>query len=247
MTEPRALKGRLTILVAACFLVVGTSEAQIQKSAAPKSTATYEDLEVRLPIPRGWKVASASKVTQQSPNVSGVLVLEKGAYRLKLGYHQGHASGIIGGRFIEAFEFGWPGLDDIANCAMYLGGFPEPANRNLIFINLILDIGDPKVQENCGIPHSLGYRLEKNGTTRFGGERRWFGGYFTTAEGGYFFGSNDENCDFKAYTLTPKATVPNQFPEAETPIPENNPDLARTIQEAIDIVNSIHYKRCAPF
>ena len=39
---------------------------------------------------------------------------------------------------------------------------------------------------------------------------------------------------------TSAARTPDQLPAAE------DPHLEQVIQEAIDIVNSIHYKRCAP-
>ena len=78
------------------------------------------------------------------------------------------------------------------------------------------------------------------------GDRRWFGGYFRTKYGGYFFGG-DDGCGLKAYSLTSQATTVDRLPIADIPNQKNNPALEKTIQEAIDIVNSIHYKRCLPF
>jgi len=72
------------------------------------------------------------------------------------------------------------------------------------------------------------------------GDQRWYAGSFSTAEGGWFFPSEGTGCGQKAYTLTSKAKTPE-----ELPLPDHF-DLRKTITEAIDIVNSIHYKRCPP-
>jgi len=72
------------------------------------------------------------------------------------------------------------------------------------------------------------------------GERRWFGGYFTTEDGGWFFESEGDACGEKAYTLTFEADSPDMLPVM------GDSQLRRIIHEAIDIVDSIHYKRCPP-
>lgn len=173
-------------------------------------------------------------------------MLERSGYRLSLGYDTGHASGIEGGRFIEAFSMGWSGLEDAWTCSGYLREFPQPASRQLIFINLILDTGDARVRENCAIPKELGVWTEKGGAKEYKGTSRWFGGYFRAAEGGYFFDSKGADCGLKAYTLTSDAAAPAQFPIADSPMFQTNPALENVIREAIDIVNSIQYKRCPP-
>ena len=210
---------------------------------AQKSVKTYEDSEIRVAIPAGWSISSSPKDKAHE----GTLLIEKAGYTLSLGYHTGHASGIVDGRFIEAFAMNWPGIDDGWNCSLYLKEYSQPASRNLVFVNLIIDSGDTKVRDNCAIPKNLGYWTMKDGAKQYEGEFRWFGGYFMEAYGGYFFGPDGEGCAEKAYTLTSKATSPDRFPTAENPLPENNPALEKVIQEAIDIVNSIHYKRCSPF
>jgi hypothetical protein len=177
----------------------------------------------------------------------GKLTLETNGYILGIAYHTDHASGIEGGRFIEIFSISWPGIDDGWNCSLYLQEYPQPASRHLIFINLIVDSGDENVRENCAIPGSLGAWTGNNERKEYQGERRWFGGYFRTSAGGYFFGSNGEGCGLKAYTLTSQASTPDQLPDAGNPILGNVPSLETTISEAIDIVDSIHYKRCSPF
>jgi hypothetical protein len=177
----------------------------------------------------------------------GMLLLEKSGYRLSLGYHLGHASGIVGGRFIEAFAMNWPGLDDAWNCSLYLKEYAQPASRNLVFVNLIIDSGNDKVRENCGIQKNLGYWTAIDGAKQYQGELRWFGGYFREAYGGYFFGPDGDGCAEKAYTLTSLAGSPGRLPTAENPLRESDPALEKVINEAIDIVNSIHYKQCAPF
>ena len=208
----------------------------------------YEDREIQLRIPTGWRILPSETSRRDARDTAGRLSLEKNGYKLSLGYHVGHTSGIIGGRFIEAFDLDWPGLDDAWTCSGYLTEDPQPASRNLMFVNVIVDTGDPKVRENCGIPKNLGVWTKTQGVKekQYVGEKRWFGGYFRSTEGGYFFGGNDDGCQFKAYTLTSEARVPDELPDAGNPLLQV-PELQSIVQEAIDIVNSIHYKRCAPF
>jgi hypothetical protein len=170
----------------------------------------------------------------------GKIVLEKGGYVLGIAYHTDHASGIEGGRFIEIFNIPWPDIDDVWTCSLYLRGSVYPASRILTFTNLVIDSGEDEVRGNCGIRQDLGSWKVKDGSRVFEGERRWFGGYFTTANGGWFFDSQGSGCGLKAYTLTYRANLPNQLP---TP---DDPQLNLVTEEAIDLVNSIHYKRCPP-
>lgn len=220
-----------------------TSAAAKQPGPA-KSLKAYEDSEIKVRIPTGWSILLSPKDKAHE----GTLLLEKPGYTLSLAYHTGHASGIVGGRFIEIFNIAWPGLDDAWTCSGYLREEPWPASRHLIFVNVIVETGDPKVRENCGIHEELGSWSEKDRQKEYDyGDRRWFGGYFRTEHGGYFVGGDENGCGMKAYTLTSQAATPDQLPIAEIPNQNNNPALEKIIQEAIDIVNSIQYKRCRPF
>jgi hypothetical protein len=238
------------IAIAGCSVLAGRTVAQVQPQIRPtvqKSPNTYEDREIQVKIPAGWRTLPSPQTSRRDAvDAPGRLSLEKNGYKLSLGYHVGHASGIIGGRFIEAFDLNWPGLDDPWTCSAYLTEYPQPASRKLIFINLVVDTGDPRVRENCAIRKNLGTWTEKEGVKQYLGEKRWFGGYFRPTEGGYFFGGNNDDCQFKAYTLTSEAKAPDELPDAGNPVLQV-PDLQGIIQEAIDIVNSIHYKRCPPF
>jgi len=211
---------------------------------AEKSRKTYEDSEIKVAIPGGWSILSSPKDKAHE----GRLLLEKSGYTLSLAYHTGQASGIVGGRFIEIFAIPWPGVDDQWTCSGYLREDPWPANRHLIFVNVIVETGDARVRENCGIQKELGSWITKDGQKEYDlGDRRWFGGYFRAECGGYFFGGGNDGCGQKAYTLTSQATRPERLPIADIPNQNNNPGLEKIIQEAIDIVNSIHYTRCKPF
>lgn len=236
--------------VVVCCVLTGLTVAQTRPEKEPgtrQSPSIYEDREIKVKIPTGWRILPSPQTSRRdAADTPGRLSLEKNGYKLSLGYHVGHASGIIGGRFVEAFDLNWPGLDDAWTCSAQLQEDPQPASRNLIFINLILDSGDPRVRENCAIARNLGKWTEKDGHRDYVAEKRWVGGYFRPAEGGYFFGGNNDDCQFKAYTLTPGATVPDELPDAGNPLMQV-PALQSIIQEAIDIVNSIHYKRCSPF
>ncbi len=110
----------------------------------------------------------------------------------------------------------------------------------MTFDNVIVDSSDARVREHCGIQKDLGFWRKVEGSREFVGSRRWFGGSFSTADRGVFFESKGTGCGLKAYTLTFQAKTPDQLPL------ERDPGSKKMIQEAIDIVNSIHYKRCAP-
>lgn len=257
----------MRLLIVRCFAAVAilvggvcglalSADAQASASGAKqgnrsrgahKAPATYEDREIKVVIPAGWSVVKGSGGNSIGEG-PGVLVLEKKGYTLSLAYHTGQASGIVGGRFIEIFDIPWPGIDDAWTCSGYLQQITWPAGRNLMFVNVIVDTGDPRVRENCAMPKLPETWVEKDGQKQFDfGERRWFGGYFTAEEGGYFFGGDGDGCGEKAYTLTSRETTPGRLPIADIPSQGNNPELEKTIQESIDIVNSIRYKRCAPF
>lgn len=213
-----------------------TKPTQAQRGhVSHTSPKIYEDDEVKVPIPAGWSISTKH-------HYQGSLLLEKDGYTLSLGYHSGHASGIIGGRFNELFGIPWFHRDETeqaGNCGLFLEQVPQAASRRLMFVNLIFDTLNPKVQDNCGIPNPLKSRTHVRGYP-VQTYRRWFAGYFTTVVGRWFFQSNGVGCGVKAYTLTSSAKTP-----AELPLPED-PTLKKIINEAIDIVYSIHYKRCAP-
>jgi hypothetical protein len=256
------LRKKVLYLVLASLLTVATSvnaPAQASPTAlgnpiVPKKSSVYEDREIRVTIPPGWRTLSDAETKKSAGSLGnsvsqakGKLILAKNGYVLGIAYNTDHASGIEGGRFIEIFDIPWPGLDDAWNCSMYLRQDPWPASRHLIFANLIVDTGDPKVQENCNIQKELGSWSEKDGQKQYDGDRRWFGGYFTTEYGGYFFGGNDDGCGLKGYTLTSQARTPEKLPINDILSQNTSSPLRKIIQEAIDIVNSIQYKRCKPF
>jgi hypothetical protein len=201
----------------------------------------YEDAGVTILIPQGWrtlKVGSpddplsahppAVPQTFIPPPGRGLLLSSKG-FTLTLAFNTGHASPIKGGRFPEIFRIPW--LEDVSDswaCGGYLREHPQPVSRTLLFVNMIVESLDSEAREKCEFPKDVPL------------EPHWFGGYFTTARGGYFFESDGPECMEKAYTLTSAAKTPLKLPHAD------DPTLQRIIGEAIDIVASIHYKRCPP-
>jgi hypothetical protein len=263
MPECRLVKTSL-FSVAAILLLITAAKAQTKpasegspspiRAGKQKIPKVYEDSEIRVTIPAGWRIMSDSEVKnpEQTPGLGnsagGPLTLEKEGFILALAYHTGQASGVIGGRFIEAFSIPWLDTDAAWTCSGSLLKDPWPVSRRLIFMNLILDSGDEHVRELCGLEKDLGSWVEKNGKKEYDyGERRWLGGYFTGAQGGFFFAGGDDKCGEKAYTLTSEAKVPEALPIAGDPSQNSNPLFEKMIQEAIDIVNSIHYKKCKPF
>jgi hypothetical protein len=211
-----------------------STKSQIAKPGNTHTPPTppkfYEDDEIKVQIPEGWIISSAE----------GKISLAKNGYTLGLAYHTGHASGGDSGRFIEMLTIPWLQIDDAWTCSLYLGQRPQPASRALMLINLTFNTDDTKVRTNCGIPKDLGYWTDDGNQKTLVGDRRWFAAYFTTASGGWFFLSDGSGCVDKAYTLTSKATTPEELPDP------NDPNLKKIIAEAIDIVDSIHYKRCPP-
>jgi hypothetical protein len=212
-----------------------------KKAPAKEPTRVYEDEEVRILILAGWKVLKAGSpddpLAAHPPAVSQTLIPSPGrglllssmGYTLTLAYNTGHASPIKGGRFPEVFSIPWlEGVSDPWAFGDSLRKIHRRTGNEMRFINLILDNPSSQVRGFCGLPEDS---VSAN---------RWFAGYFTTANGGWFFQSEGAGCPEKAYTLTSSAKIPAELPDADDPI------LKRVISEAIDIVASIHYKRCPP-
>ena len=159
-----AIAPRIVIPASAQTQSVESNHSGVPAAAARKSPRIYEDGEIKVEIPEAWSIVSnpnSSNPGKKHPE--GTLLLVKRGYTLSLAYHTGHASGIDGGRFIEIFNIPWPGVDDGWTCGGYLREDPWPASRQLIFVNLIVESGDPKVRENCGIQRELGSWSEKDG------------------------------------------------------------------------------------
>jgi hypothetical protein len=206
----------------------------------------YEDDEINLRIPEDWAVITIPDQTKHG--MAGAfgflagsfvfakrsLLLEKDGYILALAYNTGHAS--CCGRFEEVFKIPWIPKEDLAECSFQLSSSPLPASRTLLFYNLVIDTGLPEARQSCGIQKDLVYRTDG----KIAGERRWLGGLFTTAYEAWFFPSAGDGCGLKAYALVSQAATPEQMPN------EGDPKLKTIIQQAIDLVDSIHYKRCPP-
>lgn len=237
-----------TITIGLVFVAASAQKAPhvANKQISPN---VYEDNDVRILIPAGWSRASGPQPSLHASDVvgaglsdiapiqlPGTLLLQKDGYTLGIGYKTDHASGIVGGRIIEIFEIPW----DIPNgdnwgCLGILTRVPQPASRSLLFENLIVNTEDEKIRGTCGISKDLGNYL-----TDRAAEQRWYGGYFTT-DGGYFFDEDhkEKNCGSKAFSLTTTAKTPEQLPLA------NDKHLEQIVQEAMNIVDSVQYKRCA--
>ena len=212
------------------------------------SPQVYEDDEVRIKIPQGWRLATVShpairpykvdgKVVAGSSvtQANGKILLQKEGYTLALAYDTSHAGP---GRFIEAFQIPWLDVMQAWSCSNFFTHIPQPANETLLFMNLVLRTGGTQLNKACGIKKGFGESVTAGSQSYFGSDR-WFAGYFTSDDG-YFFGSKGASCGVKSYTLTTSATVPEQLP------PPDDTRLQEMISEAITIVNSIDYKRCAP-
>jgi hypothetical protein len=263
----RISRRRLAALAVACVVTCGFLTKAYSQTPSAKSKPTqehrlpaktmsptvYEDDEVKIPIPAGWvrstrahpavgpykihgQIAAGSAVLQ----AKGRLLLEKNGYILALAYHTEHASGIRGGRFIEMLRIPWLDPDQAWTCSLHFRTIPQPASRTLMFMNLTFESGFSRVRESCGFEKNLGYWTNVGGRKRYVGERRWFAGYFTTSDRGWFFQSDGVDCGEKAYTLSSEAETPDELPVV------GNRILVEIIEEAIDIVDSIQYKRCAP-
>ncbi len=232
---------RVSALLIPLAFATAAAQAQTAKRAPSASPGTnvFEDDEVRVPIPAGWKrTLQLSPSTRQYPS-QGTLLLEKDGYTLTLAYVTGQASGIIGGRIIEEFGIPWstePKGDQWA-CAGSFAHVPQAADRTLIFENLIVDTTLANTREACAVRDLTDPSLNSS-QERYTGGQRWFGGYFTP-DGGYFFGDwpGDSTIYSRSYSLTTSAQTVDKLPSPD------NPHLAEIIQQAIDIVDSIQYKK----
>jgi len=223
------------------------SRRSSESGARARGASVYEDSELKLTIPAGWERVTVPALADDPvflrmparrwvhlPPTGTGLVLANGRYTLVLKFESGHASGVEGGRFIEAFNIPW--IEDSSNvwsCSGRLWKRPQPVNRELIFLNYWLMAGTPEDRRVCGIP-------EEPDERRGMADRPWLAGYFTTAELSWFFHSEGAGCPMRTYTLTSDARTPQELPDAL------DPTLQKTITEAIHIVNSIQYKRCPP-
>jgi hypothetical protein len=207
--------------------------AREQKRLVGKASNVFEDDEIKIVIPSGWKLVRLEDGVGDFP-LTGVSIpygkngvaLAKQGYMLALKHSAGHSSPI--GRFEEVFRMPWlPDVADEAGCERYLGAYPHPVSRRLIFISLTFDIDNQEGLNACDFPRS-------------GGPTRWFAGYFSVAKGAVFFDSEGPACAEKVYTLTTRAHTPTELPVADDPV------LKKIISEAIEIVATIEYKRCPP-
>jgi hypothetical protein len=218
---------------------LGSKQGQVKKTdTALLSKKIFEDDRVRILIPPGWKVlkvgspddprAAHPPAVPQTfiPSPGHGLLLSSKGYTLTLAYATGHASPIIGGRFPEVFTIPWP--SDSWACGDGFQKIERRTGHEMRFVSLILDNPNAQIREFCGLPENAVFT------------HRWFAGYFTTADEGWFFPSEGDDCPEKAYTLTSNAKIPAELPHAGDPL------LKQTIDEAIGIVASIRYKRCPP-
>ena len=224
--------------------------------ASQTTPQVYEDDEIKLGIPAGWRIVSDEEIDHPAPGVipsartnigahpwvgsylacgsyitqvRSKLLLSKDGYTLAMAYHTNHATNFS--HFGGIIRVPWleDACDEADDCASSLAQAPLPVNRTLMFINLYVGWRDPRVLERCRIPEAA--------------HNRWFAGYFTT-NGDWTFNSEGSDCGIKAYTLTSNAETPDKLPSSHGYPPD--PKLSRIIREAIGIVDSIHYKRCPP-
>ncbi len=248
------LSALLLVLPSLVLLAQSSSRATPNKASSAteashrQSAQVYEDDEIKIEIPKQWRPAMLphpaiepykinGKIVVESSAIQaqGKILLQKDEYTLSLAYNTSHAGP---GRFIEALNIPWLNVMQAWTCSLYFQRIPQPANSKLLFMNLILRPGGSQVNKACGIKKGFGESVTAGKHEYFGGDR-WYAGYFSANED-YFFGSEGEDCGEKSYSLTTDAKIPEQLP------PPDDPQLHQTILEAIDIVNSIHYKRCAP-
>jgi hypothetical protein len=239
--------------ISATLAAVLLSQSAAQTANKHADPSVYEDDEVRITIPPGWHratgkypslepyLANGEVVVGNSVfQANGRLLLQKEGYTLALAYRTQHASGVEGGRFIEAFHIPWLNPDQAGvSCSSALTYVAQPASRTLLFQNILISTDVPDVRTKCGIPNNLGEWVGDGLKKRFIGERRWYAGYFTSFKG-YFFDESSEPCGPKLYSLTSAAKIPSQLPTVE------DSQREQIVQQAIDIVDSIQYKRCAP-
>lgn len=218
------------------------SGSTTNSSESTSASGHYEDEYFSIRFPQSWRIARTDLtparlfaehpgVTQFPTTGNGVLLVRDG-YTLALANSAGQTSGIQGGRFFEVFGMPWlmgRDISEVWDCDVRLREEPGPANNGqLRSFNIIFKSLDSAGRKVCGIPENL--RVEG----------RWFAGYYSTTQGSWLFDGDGTNCPEKAYTLTTHARTPDQLPFVD------DPALRRVLNEAMSIVASIRYKRCAP-
>jgi len=192
-------------------------------SVADASPNIYEDEEIRILVPAGWKA-----YRKGTPDYPALLLTKKG-YTLSLNNGARQLSAIAGGRFYEVFSIPWlQDATEAGDCGVRLLKKSRPTTGKLLYFDLVFETLDAYGRRVCGIPKDLVF------------ERRWFAGYFSTDERMWLFDAEGDDCGKKAYTLTSMALTPGGLPKA------NDPILQEIVGEAVGIVNSIHYKKCPP-
>jgi hypothetical protein len=146
----------ILIAVAAAHLlaVSGYAQTVVPKSEEKKphgAMSVYEDDQVRIVVPADWTVVTESnprldqfaELGRSITSAKGKLLLKKTGYTLGIAYDTEQTSGIIGGRLIEILSIPWPIVDDEWSCIDSFKHEPQPASRELMFVNLIVDSGGP--------------------------------------------------------------------------------------------------------
>jgi len=204
-----------------------------QPMAQRASPRVFEDDQVKVLIPPGWTISEGDSATPPFLRVGRHLQLVKNGYTLSLAYDTQPQSGVTGDRFTQVFAIPWLAPAQTApvapahteGCAFSLRRNQQPASASLLFIGFLMDTADARVRVNCAIQTDLG--------------ARWFAGFFTIQNGGYFLHSSGAGCSDKVYALSSQAKTADQLPAS------SDPALKAIIGEAGRIVNFIQYKRCA--
>jgi hypothetical protein len=218
-----------------------STQAQNAHTRVAADANLYEDGSVSFVVPVGWHIEKTFRRVDDPaqphppavpetfvPGPDDGILLTTNGYTLTLAYRASHASPLAGGRFVEVFRFPW--LEDVSDewrCDGYLEDVPRGRPKSFRLFDLVFKQPDSAMQTACAIPPEIA-------------GRRWFGAYFNTARGHYYFDSEGSDCPQKAYTLTSSAV---SF--AELPDPSDS-TLRSVIDTATKLVSSIHYKSCPP-
>jgi hypothetical protein len=221
----------IAVLFTAAFLACVPQHAMMAQNqpAMEPTRATphvFEDEDVKILIPAGWAMSESAADAQPFLRVGRHLQLTKDGYILTLAYKTEPAGGPAIDRFAQIFPASWLAAANTESCGFSLRRNQRPVSATLLFIGLLMDTADAKVRSNCGLKYNI--------------EARWYAGFFTVPNGGYYLHSSGPGCtaEDKVYTLTPQAKSAEALPNPE------DPDLRAIIGDAGRIVNTIQYKRC---
>jgi hypothetical protein len=234
MDAPYLRVGTCTLAaVAVCVFFARLAAQNVPGDSQPSQAlgTVYEDDQMKVVVPASWTVSTSDPAVKSPSHPGRNVQLFRDGYTLALTYQSAPPTGKPGlasesGGFGQVFAVSWLTPAQTDGCGFSLRRSQNPISQSMFFIGFWMDTANAGVRKSCGIPADVG--------------PRWFGGFFTIPNGGYFLQFRGDGCAQMTYTLIPKAGAAAELPALA------DPALKEIAQEAGRIVSTIQYKRCTP-